>query len=443
MLDRIQEYFKDKLDYPAETKDTDYKSAVKFDERTDFAAKLVKHILGFANSGGGYIVIGFRERPDRSLEPAPAITEEIVGSYEVTRLSQCVEKYLAGQDRIKLAVYKIPSSRGTLHPIISVGRFPEYPFVCTSDYVSSSTGEPIIESGQIYIRTEGARTLTVKTPSEWRQLIRECMKAGKEIEARGPSEGTGRDWGNLFSEWVKRENENALKEMNVAGFKEGFYGFIIRVPYGLTQVDNNTLLNIARKSECRNTGWPIGVVLEKPEYKPVSLADGIRAVISHVLITVDKVELREFDYWALNNRGHFFFIRSHEDGYLREKAGGNMALAYDVVIWRISEMLHYASNLSTELNLKESDKVGLNLYYEGLKGRILTGSGHYILPSVRTQPCVEDKFEKKMELEVANIMPRLKDYVYEITSELFGLFDFFKLDRARVDRIVDDFLGKP
>ncbi len=133
MLDRTQEYLKDKLDYPAETKDTDYKAAVKFDAKTDFAAKLVKHILGFANSGGGYMVIGFREGPDKSLEPDSALTEEIAGSYEVTRLSQHVERYLTGQDRIKLVVYKTPSSRGTLHPIINIGRFCEYPFVCTRD----------------------------------------------------------------------------------------------------------------------------------------------------------------------------------------------------------------------------------------------------------------------------------------------------------------------
>lgn len=393
--------------------------------------------------GGGYIVIGFREKPDRSLEPDPALTEEIVGSYEVTRLAQHVEKYLTGQDRIKLVVYKIPSSRGTVHPIISIGRFPEYPFVCTGDYVSASNGERILESGQIYIRTEGARTLTVKTPSEWRQLIRECMKASREMEARRPSEGEERRWEALFSDWVKKENQNALKEMQVAGFKEGFYRFIVRVPYGLNQIDNNTLLNIARKSECRNTGWPIGVVLEKPEYRPVSLADGIRAVISHVLITIDKTEIRKFDYWALNNRGHFFFIRSHEDGYLQEKAGGDRVLAYDVVIWRVSEILRYASNLCTELNLKESDKVELSLYYEGLKGRILIDSGHYLPPSVRTRPCVEDKFEKSIEFEMANIMPKLKDHVYEITSELFGLFDFSKLARTTVDKIVDDFLGNP
>ena len=77
MLKREHEYLRDKLAYPAEAKDTDYKAAVKFDEKTDFAAKLVKHILGFANSGGGYIIIGYKEQPDRSLAPDPDITDGI------------------------------------------------------------------------------------------------------------------------------------------------------------------------------------------------------------------------------------------------------------------------------------------------------------------------------------------------------------------------------
>ena len=179
MLEKIHEYLRDKLEYPAEAKDTDYKAAVKFDEKTDFAAKLVKHILGFANSGVGYIIIGYREQPDRSLAANPDITDEIAASYEVTRLCQHVEKYLVGQDRIEIKIYK-EEFGGVRYPIISIARFHEYPFVCTKDCVSMSNGKTILEAGQVYIRTEGARTLTVKAPSEWRQLIREIIKAWKE-----------------------------------------------------------------------------------------------------------------------------------------------------------------------------------------------------------------------------------------------------------------------
>lgn len=442
MLGRIEAYLGDKVDYPTEAKDIDFKSAVKFDKNTDFAAKLVKHILGFANAGGGYIIIGFREKPDKDLELDPALTEEIVASYEVTKLCQYVEKYLAEQDRIKVVVHKIPSSQGMVHPIISVGRFAEYPFVCRRNYTSQSTGETILESGRVYIRTEGARTLAVEAPSEWHQLIRECIKAAKEAEAKRPREEEEEDqWKTLFSEWSRKEDDNARREMDAAGFHEGFYRFVVRVPFHIDRIDNIKLLEIARRSQCRNTGWPIGVVLEKPEDRPISLSNGIHARISPTFLTVDNIDIREFDYWALSNRGHFFFVRTHDDGHLQNKAGRQSVISFGVVIWRISEILCYASNLSDELTLREKDKIGLDLYYEGLKGRVLL-SGHHKRPyDVVSGPSVENTFEKHLELGVADIMPKLKDYVYHVTSALFELFDFYKLDRATSDSIVDDFLS--
>ncbi len=461
MLERIHEYLRDKLEYPAEAKDTDYKTAVKFAEKTDFAAKLVKHILGFANSGVGYIIIGYKEQPDRSLAPDPDITDEIAASYEVTRLCQHVEKYLVGQDRIEIKVYK-EEFGGVRYPIISIARFHEYPFVCTKDYVSPTTGEAILESGQIYIRTEGARTLIVKSPSEWRQLIKECIKARQEIEAKRPTEG-GEEEGaraeevplevkkpvsiekgpkalakaeeaeKQFAAWVKNENDNAINEIKSAGFTEGFFNFVIQVPNGLGQIDSATLLEIAEKSECHKTGWPIGVVLTKPEYKPLPLADGIRAVLN----TGDG-----FDYWALNNRGHFFFVRSHQEdaSHAQELAKESKFLWFDIAIWRISEIISYTSNLCTELNLKQNDKIKLTLSYEGLKGRELAVANRLRL-FPRHRKCGEDEYKKDLELKVADIMSKLKDHVYQIAIGLFGLFDFFKPDKAIVDSIIDEFLN--
>jgi len=469
MLEREHEYLRDKLEYPAEAKDTDYKAAVEFDEKTDFAAKLVKHILGFANSGVGYIIIGYKEQPDRSLAPDPDITDEIAASYEVTRLCQHVEKYLVGQDRIEIKIYK-EEFGGVRYPIISIARFREYPFVCTKDYVSPTTGEAILESGQIYIRTEGARTLIVKSPSEWRQLIKECIKARQEIEAKRPTEG-GEEEGaeaeeiplevekpvsiekgpealakteeaaKQFASWVKNENNNAISEMKSAGFTDGFFKFVIQVPYGLDPIDSATLLEIARKAECHNTGWPIGVVLMKPEYKPVPLSDGIRAIIKGIRSIVSGVE--EFDYWAMNTHGHFFFMRSHQEDAspAEEIAKGSKVLWFDTVIWRISEIFYYASNMCTELNLKQSDKIKLTILYEGLKDRVLSISNRRRAPFFRVRRCAVDKYEKDLESQVVDIMPKLKDHVYEVVIGLFGFFDFYKTDRTLVDSFVDEFLN--
>jgi len=180
----LREELKELLEYPSEAKDVDYKAAVKFKEGTDFTAKLVKHILALANSGGGYLIIGYKEQTDRSLAPDIAITDEIVASYEVTRVCQHVEKYLGGQDRIGIKIYK-EEFGGIKYPIIKVARFQHYPCICTKTFTSTATQKDILALDQVYIRTEGARTLvaaTVKISPEWRQLICECINLGKEYK---------------------------------------------------------------------------------------------------------------------------------------------------------------------------------------------------------------------------------------------------------------------
>jgi len=466
MLEREHEYRRDRLEYPAESKDTDYKSAIEFKEKTDFSAKLVKHILGFANSGGGLLIIGYSELKDGSFITDANISEEVISSYEVTRLCQHVETFLLGQDRIGLKIYK-EEFNGVKYPVISIARFTEYPFVCTRDYVSKS-GEVILESGQIYIRTEGARTMKVKSPSEWRQLINECIKARLAIEAGKPAEiieeksvteekvlteviqpisypsaeeiAKKKELESDFTKWVDQESTNALSEIDSIGFSGRFYKGIIQVPYGIQPMDHPTLLKIARNSECHNTGWPIGVILERPEYKPKPTNNGIRTVIKTVRsITTD---VQEFDYWALNNRGHFFFMRSNEEDVHRPPKSANdpRVMLFDTTIFRISEILSYSSNLSSELNLKQNDKIRLTLSYEGLKDRVLSSSDMWQSILLQGKKGTLNEFNKELELQVMEIMPKLKDFVYQIAVELFGSFDFYEPEKTTVDSIVDKFL---
>jgi len=78
-----------------------------FDSQSDFAIKLVKHILGLANAGGGYIVIGFQEDSNRKLVPDPNLIDLVGRSYETTSLSQSVDSYLSPGQRIELQVHKV------------------------------------------------------------------------------------------------------------------------------------------------------------------------------------------------------------------------------------------------------------------------------------------------------------------------------------------------
>ena len=65
------------LQYPEETALTEYKSGVVFDPKSEFGAKLIKHVLGLANTGGGYIVVGFQEDKNGKLLPDSSLTDDV------------------------------------------------------------------------------------------------------------------------------------------------------------------------------------------------------------------------------------------------------------------------------------------------------------------------------------------------------------------------------
>jgi predicted HTH transcriptional regulator len=167
------------LETPVESDKTDYKSAIAFKEEDDFSIKLVKHILGFANSGGGHIIVGFTEGiADRALKIDEKLSDEIISSYEVTRLCQYVNSILGTQDRIDLTITKVPY-KNKVFPCIYVSPFKNRPYFCKRT-VKLSTGDVALEEGAIYIRVPGAQTVKVAGAGDWDRLITQCVEAEYE-----------------------------------------------------------------------------------------------------------------------------------------------------------------------------------------------------------------------------------------------------------------------
>jgi predicted HTH transcriptional regulator len=77
------------LDFPGEDGEVDYKASFTFSEKDPLTFKLAKHIIGMANAGGGYVVIGVKQDAGAfCLDEAH--TPEAQGSFDTTRLSQFI-----------------------------------------------------------------------------------------------------------------------------------------------------------------------------------------------------------------------------------------------------------------------------------------------------------------------------------------------------------------
>lgn len=157
------------LEFPTERQDVEYKSSEQFDGKSDFSLKILKHIQGMANSGGGHIIVGVTQELDKPYEPDPNHTSEVVHTYDQTKLSQAADASVARGQSVKLVVY--PTEFGNLvYPIITVQPFKRQPVVCRT------TQGGILREGAVYIRRSSAETVAVSTPQDWEDLINRCVE---------------------------------------------------------------------------------------------------------------------------------------------------------------------------------------------------------------------------------------------------------------------------
>jgi hypothetical protein len=179
------------------------------------------------------------------------------------------------------------------------------------------------------------------------------------------------------------------------------------------------LLAAAQKSVCRNTGWPIGVVLTNPELSPKPMSDGIRAVIRSTIFR------NSFDFWSLDSRGYFYLLRElEEDSDTRIKAA--TSLYFDTRIWRIAEGLLHCANLYWALNVPAETEIRIQMVHRGLEGRRLLASDQLRALTMSGRISHENESRWTKTVPLGTIEPNFETLVGEISGELFMLFEFWQ-----------------
>lgn len=167
------------LTHPGERQDVDYKSSVAFGSDDSFSLKLIRHIQGMANAGGGWLVIGFLQTSEQNWGPDPAHTNGICSSYDPTLLTQQVDSSLMRGQRVRLIIhFEVHPSTGLQYPIIQVDGFERLPCICRTH--KPDTGEPILRQGMVYLRRPGAETAPVSAPQDWEDLINRCVRLRRD-----------------------------------------------------------------------------------------------------------------------------------------------------------------------------------------------------------------------------------------------------------------------
>jgi hypothetical protein len=195
-------------------------------------------------------------------------------------------------------------------------------------------------------------------------------------------------------------------------------------PIAKSQIE---LLNAVRHSEIKTFGWPIGIALDRDDFRPQPTQDGIKAEVS-----ISQKERHSYDYWALRSNGDFFLIQSlFEDLRIPNR------IFFDTRLVRVTESLMFIQNLYTQLGVPLEANVIFRVTHGGLKGRELTAASHnrFVVSRFTNQ----DASTSEITTTLGEMKDRRVKDVQKLLSPMFMLFDFAEFSDDVYTEIVENF----
>lgn len=202
--------------------------------------------------------------------------------------------------------------------------------------------------------------------------------------------------------------------------------------------NQHELLAAAERAELRNTGWPMGLVLQKPGLAPVPTPDGIEARFGRY--GSGQAE----DFWYFHKDGSYYVSRLFEEDFetprfTSSEGHPKRCIWFDIRIWRIAEVFLHSATLYRELGIPPEEPYALAINHRGLKARefyVSTPRRHVR----RGRICQSSASVWMREVTQDYVASNIKSLVGEVTGGLFVLFDFAQVSQEVIDSIVDEFL---
>jgi len=155
-----------------ESDELDYKSAMSWrDMSRQEKGKIVRHLTAFANTRGGFLVIGVSE--DASGIPCmyTGVSEEQAATFDPTPVGNFINSHI---DPPLDYIIERPLVDGKRYVIFAVKPFKNLPHVCSRGV------EGELQEGIFYIRTAEASSRPARRAHEMQELLRRCMRNERE-----------------------------------------------------------------------------------------------------------------------------------------------------------------------------------------------------------------------------------------------------------------------
>ncbi len=159
-----------------ESDELDYKSPMNWNTLSRAArAKLLRHCLAFANTRGGYLVIGVREDAAGHPSECLGLTNEECQSFDPTPVLSFMNRFV--EPPLNITIER-PEVDGKRYAIFVIRPFTLLPHVCSNGV----DGE--LQQGVFYIRTTDASSRPAIRADELHRLIQRALRNQRELLAK-------------------------------------------------------------------------------------------------------------------------------------------------------------------------------------------------------------------------------------------------------------------
>ena len=422
------------LHHPGERQEAEYKASIQFDADSDFGLRLIKHILGMANTGGGWIVIGYDDntlKPDRNLSP------DLAATYDSTLLSDAVDKCIAGEQPIRLSVFQETHPRtGTTHPVIRIQEFDRSPFICRSTKSAADSDKPVLQSGKVYIRRPGAATSEIQAPSEWDDLLKRCVAHRRDEFLR--------EFTDLFSRMNAGDASLTTETTDVNTTTEEWMANRWRISNvrDSIQSEGGYIESACMLVESRHQQWTINDLHAAARSAKWRYWDKFVPIEDGIEVRLGRAEgLGVPEYWCLNQNGDYYssslLLEDYENPGFRTSVGHpKRSLWFDLAIRRITFELMESVALYKELGVAPDEPYLLKIRHGGLRGRTLyAASPNYFFNSPQAKQANVHEWHHEVTQDLIN--GQLMELACVIADSLFVLFNFTKISKKTTEGIVN------
>ena len=307
---------------PAEAPDVEYKGWLDLRGNDEHKALLAKAAIALANEGGGFIIIGLREkRPNLISEACPPN----IPPYDLDQINGIIRRFAHPAFHCELTVLPHPDT-GYQHPVVSVPGGFGFP-------VMSKSGTPgnTIRPHTCYVRRPGPASAPPEDQADWERLLARCLRNRREdmldairdiVEGRAaaatPTAPRATEKLDAFATASRAAWEDlvaALPTDAAARCPLGRYELDYALLGDFPKPGLGDLLDKLRLAVAHRRGWPEFWIPTRQEIEPVPVDDTIQCWLGTP--AMGHRDAGHVDFWRASPEGRMFLLR----GNFEDKGG--------------------------------------------------------------------------------------------------------------------------